>query len=91
MPAPDYFVVVFPADRTLWRPGSRRVQTARPATDGGFSIRGLPAGEYLIGALTDLDPADVHDPAFLEQVAAAGIRIQLANGEQKRQDIQIAR
>jgi hypothetical protein len=91
MPAPDYFVLVFPADRALWRPGSRRVRTARPATDGGFSIRGLPAGEYLIGALTDIDPADVDDPAFLEQVAAAGIRIQLADGEQKRQDIQIAR
>ena len=90
-PAPDYFVVVFPADRALWRAGSRRVQTARPATNGGFSVRGLPAGDYLIGALTDMDPADVHDPAFLEQVAAAAIKIQVADGEQKRQDIQISR
>jgi hypothetical protein len=90
-PASDYFVVVFPADRALWRPLARRVQVTRPATNGGFVVRGLPAGEYLVGALTDMDPADVHDPAFLEQVAAAAIKVSFTDGEQKRQDIQIAR
>jgi hypothetical protein len=88
-PAPDYFVLVFPADPALWRPGSRRVHTTRPATNGQFSIRGLPRGDYLLGALTDMDPADVHDPAFLEQVAASAIKLSLKDGEQKRQDIQI--
>lgn len=90
-PAPDYFVLVFPADRTLWRPGSRRVHTTRPATNGTFSVRGLPGGDYVVGALTDMDASDVHDPAFLEQVAAASIKVSLKDGEQKRQDIQIVR
>ena len=88
-PAPDYFVLVFPADRELWRPGSRRVHTTRPATNGMFSVRGLPGGDYVVGALTDMDASDVHDPAFLEQVAAASIKVSLKDGEQKRQDIQI--
>jgi hypothetical protein len=91
IPAPDHFVLVFPADRSLWRPLSRRVQVARPSTSGQFTIRGLPPGEYLIGALTDMEAEDVHDAAFLEQVAAAAIRISLKDGEQKRQDIQIAK
>jgi hypothetical protein len=90
-PAPDYFVVVFPADRALWRPPARRVQVTRPATSGGFIVSGLPAGEYLLGALTDMDPADVHDAAFLEQVAAAAIKVSIKDGEQKRQDIRIAK
>ena len=90
-PAPDFFVVVFPADRSLWRPLARRVQVVRPATNGGFAIRGLPAGDYLLGALRDMDPSDVHDAAFLEQVAAAAIKVSLKEGEQKRQDIQIAK
>jgi hypothetical protein len=88
-PAPGYFVLVFPADPALWRPGSRRVHATRPSTNGLFSIRGLPRGDYLLGALTDMDPADIHDPAFLEQVAASAIKLSLKDGEQKRQDIQI--
>src|SRR6185436_18844445 len=52
VPAPDYFVVVFPSDRTLWRPGARRVQFSRPSTDGRFQIRDLPPGDYLVAALT---------------------------------------
>ena len=83
----DYVVLIFPADRSLWRKGSRRVQSARPATDGEFVIRDLPGGEYLVSALTDLDPADADDPSLLEQLVAASIKITLGDGEKKRQDI----
>jgi hypothetical protein len=27
----------------------------RPATDGGFTFRDLPPGEYFLAALTDVD------------------------------------
>ena len=87
----DYVVVVFPADRALWRPDSRRLKSARPATDGAFVLSDLPPGDYLLAALTDFDPADVRDPAFLEQVAGASIKVSIADGERKRQDIRIAR
>ena len=30
----------------FWTPQSRRIQSTRPATDGRFSFRNLPAGEY---------------------------------------------
>ena len=48
IPASDYFVVVFSADRTFWRPASRRIRFTRPGTDGRFALRDLPAGDYLI-------------------------------------------
>jgi hypothetical protein len=49
----------------------------------------LPAGEYFIAALTDLDPAEWQDPAFLDQIAPAAIKVTLAEGEKKRTDIRI--
>jgi hypothetical protein len=88
-PTTDYYVIAFSADRALWRQGSRRNQSARPATDGRFVFTDLPAGEYFIAALTDLDPAEWQDPAFLDQIAPAAIKVTLAEGEKKRTDIRI--
>jgi hypothetical protein len=88
-PAAAYFVVAFPADRALWKAGPRRLRSTRPATDGRFTFADLPAGTYLIAALTDLDPNDWQDPAFLEQVAPAGVPVVLREGEKKTQDLKI--
>jgi uncharacterized protein (DUF2141 family) len=90
-PAEDFTVVVFSADKALWRPGSRRTKTARPGTDGRFVISDLPGGAYLIAAVADADPDDLRDPAFLEKLVAASVRVTLADGERKTQDLRIAR
>jgi hypothetical protein len=87
----DFVVLVFPEDRTLWRPGARRIKFARPATDGEFIIRDLPAGDYLLSALPDLDPDDAFSPAFLAQLVPASVRITIGEGEKKRQDLGLAR
>ncbi|MFI5177766.1 MAG: carboxypeptidase-like regulatory domain-containing protein [Vicinamibacterales bacterium] len=89
-PAPGYWVVTFTTDRTLWISGSRRVRTTRPDALGKFRIVGLPAGEYYMVTLTDLDQADLSDPAFLEQLAAASFKITLADGEKKTQDLKLS-
>jgi hypothetical protein len=65
------------------------MMSARPATDGRFVFRDLPAGEYFIAALTDLDPAAWQEPTFLEQVAPAALRISIAEGQKKNQDLRI--
>jgi len=88
---PDYFVVALPADRALWLPNSRRIQSARPGTDGAFSIRDLPAGAYLLAALTDLEPDDLTMPSFLEQLAAQALPVTVRDGERTVQNIRIAR
>jgi hypothetical protein len=85
----DYYIVALPAERALWRPKSRRIVSVRPSTDGRFVFGDLPAGEYVIAALTDLDPIDLMDPAFLEQIVPAGIKVTLAEGERKVQDLRI--
>ena len=88
-PAPAYFIAVFPADRALWLPQARRVQSARSGTDGSWIVRGLPAGDYLVAAMSDLAPEDLADPAFLNELVGAAIKVTLRDGEQKKQDLRI--
>lgn len=88
-PAPDFTVVVFPADKNLWS-APRRIRTARPGTDGRFIVRGLPEGSYRIAALVDIAPGEANDPALLEQLVPASLPFSLGAGEHKVQDIRIA-
>jgi hypothetical protein len=86
-PVTDYSIVVFTADKTLWLPNARRIRAVRPATDGAFTVAGLPAGDYLIAAAEDVEPSDLADPAFLERLHASAISVTLREGEKKRQDL----
>ena len=86
-PITRYSIVVFPAERALWLPGSRRIRSARPATDGSFTVAGLPAGAYAIAAAEDVEAADLSDPAFLTQLLGSAYKVTLADGEQKKQDL----
>jgi len=90
-PALGFPIVVFSTDRTQWTMGSRRVRQVRPSSDGKYRVTGLPAGEYFVGAVTDLDPNDLWDTVFLEQLAASGsLKVTLADGEKKTQDLKLA-
>jgi len=88
-PAPEYWVIAFPADKSYWLPQSRRVQAKRPSADGAFTFQNLPAGEYLLGAVTDVEQNQWFDPAFLSQLAPASAKITLAEGEKKVQDLKM--
>ena len=86
----DFPIVIVSTDRTTWVSDSRRVQVVRPATDGRFVATGLPAGEYYLAAVTAIEPDQLVDPSFLEQLAAVAIRLAIADGEKKTQDVKLA-
>jgi hypothetical protein len=89
-PMPEYVLVVFSADRRSWVPRSLRTQQVRPDANGTFVAHDLPAGDYFISAVTDLEDGEWNDPAFLVALAAASpVRITLAEGEKKVQDIRV--
>jgi hypothetical protein len=48
-------------------------------------------GEYLLAAVTDLRPDDEYNPAFLDVLAKAAVKITLKLGERAVQNLQIAR
>jgi protocatechuate 3,4-dioxygenase beta subunit len=89
-PTGAFPIVVFATDRAFWAPGSRRVLQAQPASDGKFSVIGLPAGEYYVAAVTRLEPGDLANRQFLEDLLPASLRITIRDGEKKTQDLKLS-
>jgi hypothetical protein len=87
-PAPDYTIVVFPADRALWT-ATRRIRTARPGTDGTFTFTGLPPGSYRLAALVDMAPNDTSEPSFFDGLVSASVAFTLKDGQTHVQDLRI--
>jgi hypothetical protein len=88
-PVSDVFVIAYAADRKLWGIAARRVRAVRPDADGRYSIKDLPPGDYLISAVTDVDQDEWQDPAFLEKLLGASVKITIADGEKKVQDLRL--
>ena len=88
-PVPDYTLIVYPADQRFWTPQSRRIQSTRPATDGRYSFRNLPAGDYRLVPVYDPEPGSWFDPAFLQQLETASVRVSIAEGEKKEQNLRV--
>ena len=78
--------LVFPADRAHWTPGSRRIRMTRPASDGTFTVRGLPPGEYFLAAPLDLETGEWNDPALLDQLVKSSVTVTLREGETTTQN-----
>ena len=90
-PATAYTVVAFGRDRNYWTPHTRRVAASRPGTDGSFQFSGLPAGDYLLAAVTDLEEGQAFNPGFLASLLPSALPLTLADGAKVVQNIQIAR
>ena len=89
-PAPEQTLILYPADERFWSPQSRRIKSARPATDGTFSFTAIPPGDYKLIALVDVEPGAWFDPGFLQRVDAASTPVTVAEGEKKVQNLRIS-
>ena len=85
----DYTVVIATDDQRLWIPGSRRVLTTRPDSDGQFVFRGLPPGGYHLAAVTDVEPGGQYDSTFLRSLSGASVRVTLTDGGRVSQDLRV--
>jgi len=88
-PTSDYTIILFSADQRFWTPQSRRIVSTRPSTDGKFSFRDLPAGDYKLIALDDAEPDSWFDVNFLRQILGPAMSVAIAEGEKKTQDIRV--
>ena len=86
-PSTDIALVVFSRDPRHWFIGSRRIQYVAPDRNGRYEIRGLPAGDYQIVALSDPFPFMTGIPTILGDLLDSGVRISLMDGEQKVQNL----
>ncbi len=88
-PIADYTLVIYPSDPRYRTPQSRRIVSTRPSTDGRFTFRNLPAGEYRLAPVLDPEPGSWYDPAVLQQMDTGAIRVTLADGEKKEQNLRV--
>jgi hypothetical protein len=91
LPTTDYYVVAIPADSALWRGAARRMKIARPSTAGRYVFTDLPAGDYLVSAVTDFAASDFKDRAILEQLAGASVKVRITDGGKIVQNLQVGR
>jgi hypothetical protein len=82
-------VVIFPEETSRWREDSRTIRSVRPDQHGEFSIRGLPAGKYLIAAVDYVQDGQWYDPEFLADLRPRAERLSLAEAESKRIDLTV--
>lgn len=90
-PSSALSIMLFSTNKVTWTTRSRWLRSpVRAGVDGKFRFTNLLPGEYFLAALSDFEQADIVKPDFLEQVAAAAMKIVVAEGEKKVQDIKIA-
>ena len=89
LPLSDFTVIAFPSDSNLWRPQSRFIQAVRPDKNGLYTVRGLPAGEYLLRAVDDVDQGEWYDPELLQTLRAGSTRVLLQEGDTKSVDLKL--
>lgn len=90
-PAPGYVILAFPVDRNARYWHSRAIQFQKLSSASDFDFRRLPSGEYFLAALTDIEPDQEFNSAFLDEVAAAAVRVTLAPGVPVVQNLRVGK
>jgi hypothetical protein len=89
-PVPEFTVLAFPTDPTLWRPQSRQIMTARPDQTGKYRIRGLPPGDYYLATVDPSQQGEWFEPAYLDEHRAGAARVTLTEGDVKTKDFTVS-
>ena len=62
--ASTLIIIAFTSDPSTWQPWSKRLRTARPASDGSYVFEGLPPGDYEVAVVAGMSSAAVREPAL---------------------------
>jgi hypothetical protein len=87
--APEYFVVVFPADSRRWTPLSRRIHAVRPFSDGRYLVEHLPSGEYRLAVVADIEEGEWLDRTLLQRLAGAALGFEVSEGQRLVKDVSV--
>ena len=87
----DAVVIVFPTDAETWGSSGltpRRLRSTGVGPSGEYAFN-LPPGDYYVVAVPDEQSADWQDVAFLEAASRKAVRVKIADGERKAQDLRL--
>lgn len=62
-----------------------------PDLSGRYDVSGLPAGVYLVAALSGIQEGDLYDASMFQEIAAAGAEVVIETGDVRRADNAINR
>lgn len=82
-------VVLFPADRALWRDYGwhpMRLRTIRPDPRGTYRVASLQPGLYCMAAVAGFR-GDLRDASLLQQLAPLAMQIWIADGQSHQQNL----
>ena len=82
-PAPEYLILVYPAEEKYWTSVMPRIHTARAKSDGSFAINGMRAGQYRVATLIDPDYGAWTDAEYLRQLQSASMLMTIGEAEKK--------
>ena len=86
---PDFTVLAFSTDPSLWRPLSRQIMTTRPDQTGKYSIRGLPPGDYYLTTVDPTEQGEWFEPAYLDEHRVSAAHVSLGEGDVKTHDFKL--
>jgi hypothetical protein len=82
-------VLMFPATNSFGGLSLNRVREVRAATSGLYSIGGLPAGDYCVVAIDDLQAEGWQDARTAAALRSLATRVTIGEGERKLLDIRL--
>jgi protocatechuate 3,4-dioxygenase beta subunit len=88
-PSIDHTVLLFPVERAMWLPRSRRIRMVQADKDGRYTIKGLPPGDYRVVALLGPEPGRESDPAWLSELFALSQGVTLTAAEARTLNITV--
>ena len=87
-------VALFSVDHDAWVAdplNPRQPQIARASNEGVFTLDGVLPGDYYLAAVDDADVPDIADPDFFEALSKYAMRVTVAAGETRSQDLTVGR
>ena len=89
-PIRDVWVVIFAQDSQRWTSQTRYIAAGRPNANNTYNLN-VPAGDYFVAAVADLEPGEWNDPDVLTPLRERATRVTIADGERKTVDLKLAR
>ncbi|HUL72921.1 MAG TPA: carboxypeptidase-like regulatory domain-containing protein [Vicinamibacterales bacterium] len=89
----DATIVAFPSNYAGWIEqgmSGRRTRTASTGKGGGYTIAGLPPGDYVVAAVASEALSTIRDTKFYEALARVGTHVTLADGDRKTLDFTVS-
>ncbi|TAK19346.1 MAG: hypothetical protein EPO35_00330 [Acidobacteria bacterium] len=90
-PPKEALVIAFPADEPLVPddPNLRRQVSTRAASNGSFSFKNLPPGDYQVIAINDASRATDLTADFLQSLVGKATRVKVGAGEKRSQSLSL--